>query len=96
MGSLSGFRYPVAVGFLNGQATDMITLQDDLAYPILDAASSVREGEHGEKILDYQQVVELVEERDFTDSETEGMTDRDETGSEETLKVSIRPYDPRP
>ena len=96
VGSLSGFRYPVAVGFLNGQATDMITLQDDLAYPILDAASSVREGEHGEKILDYQQVVELVEERDFTDSEAEGMTDRDETGSEETLKVSIRPYDPRP
>ena len=41
-------------------------------------------------------MVELVEERDFTDSETEGMTDRDETGSEETLKVSIRPYDPRP
>ena len=32
VGSLSGFRYPVAVGFLNGQATDMITLQDDLAY----------------------------------------------------------------
>lgn len=73
VGSLKGFFYPIAIGFVNDQATDIITILENIdSYNIFEfvpdtmASNDTNDTNH---VYDYASIVEIVNEHYTADSE---------------------------
>lgn len=63
VGSLKGFRYPVAIGFKNGQASDIITiLKNSSAYDILEHIPATMSVDDKKNVYDYTKVAKFAED----------------------------------
>lgn len=66
-GSLSGFRYPVAIGFAEGQAAEVITLRDDSVYEIMEYIPDTAAVSGEEQGYDYDTIAGIVREQYLKD-----------------------------
>lgn len=69
VGSLPGLRYPVAVGFSEGVADDIITLQASAAYEVLEYLPVTESVNSVENVYDFLTVSEIAQEKYASDYE---------------------------
>ena len=91
-GSLAGFRYPVAVGFQDGSAADVITLSEQTLYEIEDYLPQTMASETNQGVYNYEMVSEIVSEQGLNGKSGQAGLQGGGTASQtENAKVPIIP-----
>ena len=89
-GSLSGFLYPVAIGFSDGQAADVITLRDDSAYEIMEYIPETATADEEEHVYAFDVIKEIVQEQYPEDADAQDVLSGGGTGNAADSAVPVK------